>query len=128
MLKRLIVMCTVMSAGCALGTNINKHPAATSPAGVTGFVSVDKARSYEGELLSISDDRYVMLVANRVIAVPLASSARFYFKPFAHGWGVPESEQLARMRRASRFPYGIPDAVLAALLTRSGQTVIEEVH
>jgi hypothetical protein len=125
MLKAMIVMCALLSSACAVGTDIKKVPAATSAAAVSGWVWLGGEHRYNGELLTVSDDRMVILMPNRLIEVPLTKVKQFAFKPFARGGVPPDSVQLARMRSASRFPYGIPDAALAALLARSGQTAIE---
>ncbi len=128
MLKATIVVCAVLLSGCAVGTNINTLPAATTPAAVQGWVSLGDGRRFAGELLTVTDDRLVMLIANRLIELPVASIRQFQFSPFAKGSAQPTQEQLERMRGASRFPYGIPDTALTALLARSGQSSIESVQ
>ena len=126
MLKQtMVAACVLLGAGCAVGTNIKSQPAATTPAGVTGWVWLGGDHRYNGELLTVANDRMVILMPNRLIEVELSRVKQFSFKPFAKGGTPPDSAQLARMRNASRFPYGIPEPVLTALLARSGQTAIE---
>src|SRR5688572_9148690 len=128
MLKAMIVACALFCSACAVGTDIKTVPAVATPQGVSGWVWLGGEHRYTGELLTVSTDRMVILMPNRLIEVPLAKVKQYSFKPFAKGGVTPDSVQLARIRNASRFPYGIPDAALAALLARSGQSAIVSVE
>ena len=126
MFRSLILLCVVLG-GCAIGKKIDSVPAAVTPAGAQGWLSLGGDRRFAGEVLSVTETGIIMLTAEqRVTEIPIERIQRMEFKPFVTH-DVPPRQQLTRLRAASRFPFGIPDPALAALLARSGQPSIEYV-
>jgi hypothetical protein len=124
---RSIALLCVLLSGCALGKNVNSVPAAVTASGAQGRLEVERS-ILTVELLTVDNSSVIMLDAQqKVISLPLARIRRFEFKPFVVDDGPPDEHQRGVLRRISRFPFGIPDAALAALLARSGQASIESV-
>ena len=126
MTRSIAVLCVLLS-GCAVGKNVNSVPVAVTPSGAEGRLQLEQG-TLTGELLSVTDSSVIVLNAQqKVVSLPLVRIRGLEFKPFVINVGRPDQQQLGVLRRISRFPFGIPDAALAALLARSGQSSIESV-
>ena len=72
------------------------------------------------------DSAYVMLVTDRVVIVPyrVLSAGSFDHQDWAtfDSFAQPSGETRQRLRWDSRFPFGMQDRALAALLRASGQS------
>jgi hypothetical protein len=141
-LASLIALCAA-AAGCAIGTTANRFVPATSPRGIEARVETP-AMEITGELLEVRDDGMVVLsssvtpasgrsrerTAERLLRlVPFRSIARARFHQLPGRFNLadgrpPTTEVRERLRLVSRFPYGMPADVEAALLKASGQTTI----
>ena len=89
-------------------------------------VPFDRASALGYELLAVSDTAYLMLAGSRVVIAPYAVVTR---SSFAYVGAVTkslgETPSGKRQRQAvlySRFPYGVPESALSALLRKSGQS------
>ena len=106
------------------------HPASFEPArgprGVEGTIVVSGRTHSPVELLAIHDSGYVVLVGGRVGFASFPAVTRAWFRQLGPSvatdrMGVPAPDMREQLRFASRFPYGIPDQAMAALLQRGGQ-------
>ena len=98
---------------------------ALQPNGVQGTLTVTGGKRVHGELLEVRDSAYVLLVDNRVAVVPYRAiqEAGFEHQDWACcSYANPSASVRERLRWSSRFPFGIRDEALAALLRASGQT------
>ena len=115
----------VVAVGCYTSVKPEGYGPALSPEGVHGVLAATSGISIRGELLEVRDSAYVMLVANRVTIVPYRalSSASFEHQDWAtfDSFTSPSADTRARLRWDSRFPFGLQDRALAALLQSSGQ-------
>jgi hypothetical protein len=93
---------------------------------VHGFLRAKGGISIRGELLEVRDSAYVMLVGNRVTIVPyrVLSSGSFERQDWTtfDSFASPSLETLQRLRWDSRFPFGMQDRALTALLRAADQT------
>ncbi|HEY0673286.1 MAG TPA: hypothetical protein VGD27_13505 [Longimicrobiales bacterium] len=128
MCRVLIMICLALLTGCKVGKNVKNVPAAVTPAGVSGWAEVDGTR-YQGEILTATDSSIVLLAAprQRLLEIPAARIKRLDFRPFLSHDETLQAADLAQLRNASRFPYGIPENALAALLAHYNQQAIERI-
>jgi hypothetical protein len=98
---------------------------ALQPNGVRGNIMVNGGAQLSGELLEVRDSAYMLLVKDRVTFVPYAAIVRAAFEQqdwLCCTYERPNASTRERLRWASRFPFGIRDEAMAALLRTSGQT------
>ena len=98
-----------------------------SPRGASVVVHLADGRRLAGELLAVRDSSLLLLLpGNRVAVGHVADVDRVDLGTF--GWSrqldrnaltSPGGQE--RARQASRFPYGLPDPALRAVLARFGQ-------
>ena len=99
-----------------------------SPRGASVVVHLTDRRRLAGELLAVRDSSLLLLLpGNRVAVGRVADVDRVDLGTF--GWSrqldrnaLTSPGGLERARQASRFPYGLPDPALRAMLARFGQT------
>ena len=78
-----------------------------------------------GELLTVNDSSIVLLTNARVVVVPLAAVRLIEFGPmstFSTYNGSVAADDQAKVLQRSRFPYGITNDAMKALLQAAGQT------
>jgi len=116
------VLALVLSGCIYTGGSPAKSPLANSPEGVAGVVTV-ATRVYEGELLTVTRADLTMRTSEAVVVIPYSQIDSGGFSAIdVHIVGAPSSRNLDQLRYASRFPYGIPDAALKAILSRMGRS------
>lgn len=119
-----MLMVTVAS-GCVTGRPANQHPLAIGPAGAQMDVRLRKSR-VKGELLEVRDTALVILGAQEMTLVPFNGIRTAAFSnvngPYINR--RMSSEAIRKARLLSRFPYGMPEAVLRELLASRQQTEI----
>ena len=111
------------ASGCIYtGGSPSKAPLANSPEGVAGVVTV-ATHVYEGELLTVTRADLTMRTSEAIVVIPysLVESGRFSAID-VHIVGAPSQTNLDQLRYASRFPYGIPDAAMKAILSKMGRS------
>ena len=97
-------------------------PAVRSPLGVHSEIDAGNTR-YSGELLAISGSDFTLLTERGVVVIPFAIAADGRFKTIdVSTYHAPWEVHAQQLKYASRYPYGIPDAALAAILRQRGQT------
>jgi len=109
--------------GCIYtGGSPSKSPLANSPEGVAGVVTA-AARVYEGELLTVTRADLTMRTSEAVVVIPYSLIESGGFDGIdVHIIGAPSPTNLFQLRYASRYPYGIPDAAMKAILSKIGRS------
>ena len=120
------ITCGVMIVACYTSPKPQAIAQATSPFGARGTITLAYGRTYEGELLAITDTSVVMLVDERVSSVRAAAILKLTLPAvgdvdYKAGRALSD-KRLAQARRLARFPYGLSADVTAALLAKSSQT------
>ena len=102
-------------------------PAVRSPLGVHGDIDAGTTR-YSGELLTISGSDFTLLTDRGVVVIPfsLAGDGRFNAID-VRTYHAPWEVHARQLKYASRYPYGIPDVALAAILRQRGQSAPDTV-
>lgn len=113
---------TLAVSGCIYtGGSPSKSPLANSPEGVAGVVTV-ATRVYEGELLTVTRADLTMRTSEAVVVIPYSQIESGGFGAIGvHIVRAPSPGNLDQLRYASRFPYGIPDPAMKAILSRIGR-------
>ena len=115
-----------LAAGCYTSPKPEVYGPALSPTGIQGILQATSGIRISGELLEVRDSAYVMLVSDRVVIIPyrVLSSGSFDHQDWAtfDSFARPSVETRQRLRWDSRFPFGMQDRALAALLRASGQS------
>lgn len=126
-MKRYVLLASLaLVAGCWTSPAPREFPPARAPGGVRTLLETQSGTQVSGELLEVRDSAYVVLFSNRVTIVPFLSLRHAEFQH--QDWGQfgsythPSAGMRDRMRWYSRFPFGMNDMALAALLQASGQT------
>jgi hypothetical protein len=124
-------------AACVLGPHVDEFPPARRPEGVDINVSSPHG-SLAGELLDVRDAGLLLLAApatatgKRVVLLPYGAIRAARFAKLGAGYELkdgqpPTAATRERLQRVSRFPQGLSDAVLRALLDAYGQAEVEKV-
>jgi hypothetical protein len=83
--------------------------------------------TYSGELLSVSDSGFVVLVGERVAVARFGRVDHLLFNGFSCGvfpsGNCSQPRAIEEARAVSRFPFGIPASAFRTLLERGKQTV-----
>lgn len=110
-------------SGCIYtGGSPSKAPLANSPEGVAGVVTVS-SRTYEGELLTVTRADLTMRTSEAVVVIPYSQIESGDFSAIdVTIVRAPSPRNLDQLRYASRFPYGIPDAAMKAILSQMGRS------
>lgn len=114
-----------LMAACYTSPPPEGYRVALQPNGVKGALMVNGGAQLSGELLEVRDSAYVLLVKNRVTIVSYGAIVRAAFEHqdwLCCDYEHPSSRVRERLRAASRFPFGMRDEALAAILRVSGQT------
>jgi hypothetical protein len=125
-MRRLLAAALVATlTGCKTSPSVDDYFPATEPSGIRGdLVTTVDPGLLRVELLAVDDSSYVVLSRDRVAVAPFRIVRKAVFEPIGtttrDGRG-PSSSHRAQLKYASRFPYGIPPAVMSQLLQRSGQ-------
>lgn len=109
---------------CYTGTHPSSYGPAQTPYGAGGTVFLVDGRDLSGELLAVRDNAYVVMIGRRVTVVPFAATEGAHFADvpwYGEPTRAPSDNVRERLRLLSRFPYGLPDTVLAELLRHAGQ-------
>jgi len=126
MMRYLLPASLALLVGCWTSPAPSGFPPARSPGGVQARLQTQSGTQLSGELLEVRDSAYVVLLSNRVTIVPFLSLRGAAFPH--QDWGQlgsythPSADTRDRIRWYSRFPFGMNDVALAALLRASGQT------
>ena len=124
--RRLALAALSLSAACYTSPNPEVYAPALSPSGVHGALRLRSGAEAVGELLEVREDAYVLLIGDRVTVVPYTTIASGTFEH--QDWisfgsvASPNADTRQRLRWDSRFPFGMRDPALAALLRASKQT------
>ena len=108
-----------MASGCLFtGGSPSKSPLANSPEGVGGVVTI-ATQVYEGELLTVTQADLTMRTSRAVVVIPFSQIESGDFSAIdVHIARAPSPTNLDQLRYASRFPYGIPEPAMKAILSR----------
>jgi len=108
-----------VATGCIYtGGSPSKSPLANSPEGVAGVVTA-ATQVYEGELLAVTKADLTMRTAEAVVVIPYSLVESGGFAAIdVDIVGAPSLRNLDQLRYASRYPYGIPDAAMKAILSK----------
>jgi hypothetical protein len=124
--RLLLLAALALSAACYTSPEPAVYAPALSANGVHGVLRLRSGADAVGELLEVREDSYVLLIKDRVTIVPYATIASGTFEH--QDWmsfgsvALPNAETRQRLRWDSRFPFGMRDTALAALLRASKQT------
>jgi hypothetical protein len=124
--RLLVLAALLLSAACYTSPKPEVYAPALSPNGVHGSLHLRTGAEAAGELLEVRDSAYVLLINDRVTVVPFSAIASGTFEH--QDWmsfgsvAMPNAETRQRLRWDSRFPFGIRDPALAALLRAGKQT------
>jgi hypothetical protein len=81
------------------------------------------SRTYEGELLTVTRADLTMRTSEAVVVIPYSQIESGDFSAIDVGIAkAPSPRNLDQLRYASRFPYGIPDAAMKAILSKMGRS------
>jgi hypothetical protein len=118
----LLGVVSLLASGCIFtGGSPKESPLAKSPEGVEGVVAA-AARLYEGELLTVTRADLTMLTSTGVTVIPFSQIESGVFSAIDVRFSnVPSATKLDQLRYASRFPYGIPDPAMKAILSKRGR-------
>jgi hypothetical protein len=124
-----IALLLCMASSCRYGMTATTFPVATSPKGITGYITTEKGR-FPGELLEVRDDGLLMLVARKLRFVPYASILHSQLNDTKlgrelHDGRAPNAVVRDRLRLISRYPQGLTPDLLQQLLAAHGQTEVE---
>jgi len=120
------LLLALVSGGCSVGPRIEAVDAANTPAGIATVVRTADA-TYEGELLSVTDDGLLLLVADRLMSVSFDVIVDIDARPVlrVHGpsrsLNPPVQHELLSW---SRFPQGVSRELERSLLGAYGQTEV----
>lgn len=126
MMRYRLLASLALLGGCWTSPAPSTFPPARAPGGVKALLQTQSGTQVLGELLEVRDSAYVVLFSNRVTIVPYLSLVSADFPD--QDWGQfgsytrPSAGTRDRMRWYSRFPFGMNDMALAALLRATGQT------
>ena len=122
------ILSLLASACIYTGGSPTESPFANLPDGVAGVVTVP-AHVYEGELLTVTLADLTMLTQTSVIVIPFSQIERGVFSAIdVRIRGAPSPAQFDQLRYASRFPYGIPEPAMKAILSRRGRATPDTVR
>lgn len=112
--------------GCAVGPSTRNFGPATGPRGIAADLRVRWGATgrLQGELLEVQDTALVLLIANRVVLVPIRviQFGRFSRRGVLIENGKVHVRSLDRLSLVSRFPDGMKPDIMARLLAAYGQT------
>jgi hypothetical protein len=116
----------VALASCRTSPPPQAVPQATSPYGAHSIVTLVDGKTFDGEVLAITDSSWILMVGDRVASVRDGAISNVRVADlgelrYADG-GRPSASELHRARRVTRFPYGIAPEAMAALLAKSTQS------
>jgi len=115
------VAALVMSGCIFTGGSPSKSPLANSPQGVAGVVTA-ASRTYEGELLTVTKADLTLRTSDGIVVIPYSRLESGGFSAIdVDIVGAPSPRNLDQLRYASRYPYGIPDAAMKAILAQLGR-------
>jgi hypothetical protein len=116
------LLSVMLSASCFTSPPLSRDPIVQSPLGVHGAISVG-AQRFAGELLAITTADFVLLTDRRLVVIPFMLAGPGDFSAIdIRTYGAPWGRHVEQLRLASRFPHGIPDEAMKAILTSRGQT------
>lgn len=119
-------LCVASLSACMTSANPLDYRPALTPRGATGALQMVDGRIYSGELLSVRDSSFVMLMGQRVVIAYFHDLDRVSFEGFSSGeFGPrerPSEKTIEQARAVSRFPYGIAEPALKTLFERGRQT------
>lgn len=117
-----LVVCTA----CFTSPSPRRAALVRSRHGETVTVHLTAGYSREGELLGTSDSTLVLLVGERVVVGRFVDIRGLSLRSNPSGWFRPGTREAAKpLARASRFPFGVTDVALAALLVQAKQSTPE---
>ena len=98
------------------------HRSPIHPKGVAGVVAA-ASHIYEGELLTVTESDLDDADVRAVVVIPYSRLESGDFSEIdVNIVGAPSRRNLDQLRYASRFPYGIPDAAMKAILSKMGRS------
>ena len=128
MKARLAAAVALAVAGCTTGPRVRDYEPAQEPSGVRGELTLRDGRKLYVELLQLQDTAFLVQANSLVLVVPFRVLTTATFLQIGRVvWNCrgPNSDDWEQLRLASRFPYGVPNVALSALLGRAGQAAAE---
>lgn len=123
----------VFSAGCTTGRfgpkNVGEVTVAHTAGGVAVVVTA-RNTTVSGELLEASADHVLLMSVGKLVTVrytDIRGLAPDDMPIIRNKFATPSAVQLARLKALSRFPAGILDSQLTALLADTKQSAPQEV-
>jgi hypothetical protein len=118
-----VALAALTSTGCIFtGGSPSRAPLANSPKGVAGVVAA-ASDMYEGELLTVTRADLTLRTSERVVVIPYSLVDSGGFSAIdVHIVGAPSQRNLEQLRYASRYPYGVPDSAMRAILAKMGRS------
>ena len=111
-----------LAAGCSIGIQEQHFIPAVSANGVRGTMLLHDGTRLPVEMLEVSDSSFTVLTRDSIAIVSHADVARLRLDQMGIAHRIVKGANLDEVRAASRYPYGITEQVMAALLAASGQT------
>ena len=141
--SRFLVPLVVLVSGCSTGIEVAEFKPAQGPAGIHTEIRLNgdviEGDKVGGELLAVRADGVLLNVAgyldvpkrvDRVVLVPYWMMDTVRLEQMGRAKVESQGEEmnkvyLNRLRLLSRFPQGLSDELLAELMNRQGQAMLE---
>jgi len=124
-----IILALLLVHGCTHGPSIKSLPFVTAPIGSMAKFSVSQLKM-QGELVAVQDTGYVIInLSDRVVFAPFASVRNMRIPTLNRAVsGYPSESDRRALRLASRYPQGLSNEILRALLARRSQLIVERLQ
>jgi hypothetical protein len=125
--RRLLIWICVIPLACARGPRASSFAPALRPGGAA--VTLDSGqRTFDGELLAVTDTALVLLRGGMVAVAPYGAIEDVMLPQFDADYAIryarPDTATLSRLRLRSRFPQGLTPELLARLLAAYHQDAL----
>ena len=129
---RFVILFLFLLPGCFVGKNVAKYPPALTAAGASTTATLVDKTVIEGELLSATSGALHVLSAGSIYRIGMAEINLIKLSHRARIIRVNNDRLLERqvdiLRPVSRFPAGIPPAVLEEMLSDLQQEEVLELR
>ena len=127
--SRLLLVALTSIAGCFTGPSAGRFTPAVSAHGIETRLILGRRQEIRGELVELRDSAYVLINSDGLLLVPFSIVSGATFDALGgYDGGAPGAEWRRQLRLVSRFPYGMPDQAVAALLRSTGQSELRVVR